>query len=230
MDIDLLNEPIGEGDDGPVYLHDIWPTSAEIDETIARSVDGAMFKDAYADVFTGDERWRALDTPSGDLFAWDPDSTYVRLPPYFDGMPREPRSGRGHRRGAGARHARRLGHDRPHLAGRRDPPRLARRQVPDRARRRAARVQLVRRAARQPRGDGARHVRERPAAQPARRRAARERGRCICRTARRARSSTSRAGTARRACRRSCSRARSTAQAPRATGRRRGRSCSASAR
>ncbi len=90
MDVDLLNEPIGEGDDGPVYLHDIWPTSAEIDETIAKSVDGAMFKDAYADVFTGDERWRALDTPSGDLFSWDPDSTYVRLPPYFDGMPREP--------------------------------------------------------------------------------------------------------------------------------------------
>jgi aconitate hydratase len=91
MDIDLLNEPIGEGDDGPVYLHDIWPTSTEIDETIGRSIDGAMFKDAYADVFTGDERWRALDTPSGDLFAWEPDSTYVRLPPYFDGMPREPR-------------------------------------------------------------------------------------------------------------------------------------------
>jgi aconitate hydratase len=91
MDVDLLNEPIGEGNDGPVFLHDIWPTSAEIDETIARSIDGTMFKNAYADVFTGDERWRALDTPSGDLFAWDPDSTYVRLPPYFDGMPREPR-------------------------------------------------------------------------------------------------------------------------------------------
>jgi aconitate hydratase len=91
MDVDLLNEPIGEGDDGPVYLHDIWPTSAEIDETIAGSIDGAMFKNAYADVFTGDERWRALDTPAGDLFAWDPASTYVRLPPYFDGMPREPR-------------------------------------------------------------------------------------------------------------------------------------------
>jgi aconitate hydratase len=91
MDVDLLNEPIGKGDEGPVYLQDIWPTSAEIDETIARSIDGAMFKNAYADVFTGDERWRALDTPPGDLFAWDPDSTYVRLPPYFDGMPREPR-------------------------------------------------------------------------------------------------------------------------------------------
>jgi aconitate hydratase len=90
MDIDLLNEPIGEGDDGPVYLHDLWPTAAEIDETIAGSIDGAMFKDAYADVFTGDERWHGLDTPAGDLFAWDPSSTYVRLPPYFDGMPRTP--------------------------------------------------------------------------------------------------------------------------------------------
>ena len=169
MDIDLLNEPIGEGDDGPVYLHDIWPTAAEIDETIAKSVDGAMFEDAYADVFTGDERWRALSTPSGDLFAWDPDSTYVRLPPYFDGMPREPAPVEDIGWRARARHARRLGHDRPHLPGRSDSPRFARGPVPDRARSGAARVQLVRRPARQPRGDGARHVRERAAAQPARR-------------------------------------------------------------
>jgi aconitate hydratase len=90
MDVDLLNEPLGDGDDGPVYLNDIWPTAEEIDETIAASVDGEMFRDVYGDVFTGDERWRELDTPSGDLFAWDPDSTYVRLPPYFEGMEREP--------------------------------------------------------------------------------------------------------------------------------------------
>ena len=90
MDVDLLNEPLGEGDDGPVFLHDIWPTAEEIDATIATSVDGDMFRDVYSDVFTGDERWRELDTPSGDLFAWDPNSTYVRLPPYFDGMQREP--------------------------------------------------------------------------------------------------------------------------------------------
>ncbi len=90
MDIDLLNEPIGEGDDGPVYLHDIWPTSAEIDATIASSIDGRMYRSAYGDVFTGDERWRGLDTPEGELFAWEPDSTYVRLPPYFDGMSAEP--------------------------------------------------------------------------------------------------------------------------------------------
>jgi aconitate hydratase len=90
MDIDLLNEPLGEGDEGPVYLRDIWPSSAEIDQTITSSVDGAMYTSAYGDVYTGDERWRSLDTPAGELFAWEPDSTYVRQPPYFEGMPREP--------------------------------------------------------------------------------------------------------------------------------------------
>jgi aconitate hydratase len=91
MDIDLLTEPLGQDDDGnDVYLRDIWPSSEEIDRTVAGSVEGAMFERTYADVFTGDDRWRALDTPSGDLFAWEPDSTYVRLPPYFDGMSREP--------------------------------------------------------------------------------------------------------------------------------------------
>src|SRR5438874_563335 len=90
MDVDLLNEPLGEGDDGPVYLRDIWPSSAEIDQTIASSVEGAMYTSAYGDVYTGDERWRSLDTPAGELFAWEPDSTYVRQPPYFEGMPREP--------------------------------------------------------------------------------------------------------------------------------------------
>jgi aconitate hydratase len=92
MDVDLLNEPLGEGDDGPVYLHDIWPSPEEIDETIAGSVEGSMFRDVYADVFTGDERWRGLETPSGELYAWDPQSTYVRRPPYFEGMGREPKS------------------------------------------------------------------------------------------------------------------------------------------
>jgi aconitate hydratase len=89
MDIDLLNEPLGEGDDGPVFLHDIWPSAEEVDRTIASSIDGAMYATAYGDVFTGDERWRTLDTPEGELFAWEPDSTYVRLPPYFAGMSRE---------------------------------------------------------------------------------------------------------------------------------------------
>jgi aconitate hydratase len=90
MDIDLLNEPLGEGEEGPVYLHDIWPSPEEVDATIASSVDGAMYEATYQDVFTGDERWRDLQTPSGNLYVWDPESTYVRLPPYFDGMGREP--------------------------------------------------------------------------------------------------------------------------------------------
>jgi aconitate hydratase len=90
MDIDLLNEPLGEGADGPVYLRDIWPSPAEIDQTIASSVDGAMYTSTYGDVYTGDERWRALDTPAGELFDWEPESTYVRQPPYFEGMTREP--------------------------------------------------------------------------------------------------------------------------------------------
>jgi aconitate hydratase len=93
MDIDLTTEPIGQDRDGnDVYLRDIWPTGEEIDSTIAGSIDGAMFTRSYADVFTGDDRWRELDTPDGDLFAWEPDSTYVRLPPYFAGMPREPQT------------------------------------------------------------------------------------------------------------------------------------------
>jgi aconitate hydratase len=91
MDVDLLNEPLGQGSDGEdVYLQDIWPSPHEIQETIDRAVQAEMFSRTYADVFTGDDRWRSLPVPEGDLFAWDPDSTYVRRPPYFDGMPREP--------------------------------------------------------------------------------------------------------------------------------------------
>jgi aconitate hydratase len=93
MDVDLLNEPLGQDEDGnDVYLQEIWPSSDEIKETIARAVQADMFSRTYADVFTGDERWRELPVPEGDLFAWDPASTYVRRPPYFDGMSREPAS------------------------------------------------------------------------------------------------------------------------------------------
>jgi aconitate hydratase len=91
MDVDLTTEPLGQGSDGEdVYLRDIWPTSAEIDETIAASVSGELFRGRYADVFTGDETWRGLDVPTGDLYAWADDSTYVRRPPYFEGMAIEP--------------------------------------------------------------------------------------------------------------------------------------------
>jgi aconitate hydratase len=86
MDIDLTTEAI----EGDVYLRDLWPTREEIDATIAGSVEGAMFTRTYADVYTGDDRWRALEIPPGDLYEWDPESTYVRLPPYFEGMPATP--------------------------------------------------------------------------------------------------------------------------------------------
>ena len=91
MDLDLVEEPIGQGSDGEdVYLRDLWPSAREVQDTIAAAVQDEMFKRTYADVFTGDERWRALPVPDGDLYRWDEDSTYVRLPPYFEGMSRGP--------------------------------------------------------------------------------------------------------------------------------------------
>ena len=92
IDIDLLNEPLGAGRDGqPVYLRDVWPTRREIEETVLRCLHAEMFKKEYADVFTGDEHWNGFAIPEGDTYAWDPESTYVRLPPYFADMPAEPR-------------------------------------------------------------------------------------------------------------------------------------------
>ena len=91
MDLDLTRDPLGVGSDGEeVYLSDIWPSPDEVHETVTGTIGGEMFRETYADVFTGDETWRALPVPAGELFAWDRDSTYVRRPPYFDGMPREP--------------------------------------------------------------------------------------------------------------------------------------------
>jgi aconitate hydratase len=89
--INLLNDPLGTGSDGePVYLRDIWPSTAEITEVIDDNLQAEMFTASYADVFAGDERWHSLQVPEGDTFTWDSDSTYVRKPPYFDGMGREP--------------------------------------------------------------------------------------------------------------------------------------------
>ena len=91
MDFDFETEPLGVGDGGePVFLRDIWPAPAEVQATMDSAIDREMFTSDYADVFAGDERWRALQTPKGATFAWDPDSTYVRKPPYFDGMSAEP--------------------------------------------------------------------------------------------------------------------------------------------
>jgi aconitate hydratase len=91
MTVDLFTDPLGQDQDGnDVFLKDIWPTPAEIEEVIGKSISSDTFKTEYADVFSGDERWRSLATPAGDTFSWDATSTYVRKPPYFDSMPQSP--------------------------------------------------------------------------------------------------------------------------------------------
>jgi aconitate hydratase len=91
MDFDFQNEALGTDADGnDVFLRDIWPSQKDITATIASSINQEMFVKNYADVFKGDDRWRNLPTPTGNTFEWDPNSTYVRKPPYFDGMPAEP--------------------------------------------------------------------------------------------------------------------------------------------
>ena len=90
VDVDLSSEPLGTGADGePVFLDDIWPSSTEIRECIRDSVDPSMFEERYADVFEGDERWEALDAPTGDVYEWDDASTYIREPPFFTDFPLE---------------------------------------------------------------------------------------------------------------------------------------------
>lgn len=87
VDIDLSREPLGKGSDGQdVYLRDIWPSNKEIGDVIAATVGPEMFKQNYADVFKGDTRWNQVESPEGQIFAWDADSTYIKNPPYFDGM------------------------------------------------------------------------------------------------------------------------------------------------
>jgi aconitate hydratase len=87
LDIDLTREPLGTGKDGkPVYLADIWPSDAEIQELAARSIDSQMFRHSYASVFKGDENWANINVPTGQRYTWDEKSTYVKNPPYFEGM------------------------------------------------------------------------------------------------------------------------------------------------
>jgi len=90
MDLDLTREPLGVGKEGPVFLRDVWPTPQEVHDEILRSVKSEFFKTQYADVFNGDEQWRSLDVPEGETYTWDEQSTYVKNPPYFEGMTMEP--------------------------------------------------------------------------------------------------------------------------------------------
>jgi aconitate hydratase len=155
MDADIVKDPIGQDAEGnDVYLRDVWPSGREVAETIEQAVRSEMFRSSYAGVFDGDERWNSLEVPTGDRFAWDERSTYVHLPPYFDGMPEHPPPVTDVE---GARVLALLGdsvttdHISPAGAIKADGP-----------------AGLLRRAARQPRGHGARDVREHPPAKPAR--------------------------------------------------------------
>ena len=87
MDVDLFNDPLGEDGDGrPVYMRDIWPTQKEIQAVVGANVSSDMFKESYDSVFEGDANWKGMDSPEGEIYLWDADSTYVKSPPYFEGM------------------------------------------------------------------------------------------------------------------------------------------------
>jgi aconitate hydratase len=91
LDIDLTKEPLGTGKDGkPVYLADIWPSDKEVQDTLLKSIDSEMFRNSYASVFTGDSNWSSIKVPAGKRYTWDEKSTYVKNPPYFDGMTMTP--------------------------------------------------------------------------------------------------------------------------------------------
>jgi aconitate hydratase len=90
-DIDLTNEPLGHGNDGkPVFLKDIWPSPQEVADTVRASIDSDMFRRSYGDAFAGDANWQSIKIPAGNLYEWDEKSTYVRNPPYFEGMTMQP--------------------------------------------------------------------------------------------------------------------------------------------
>jgi aconitate hydratase len=91
MDLDLTSEPLGTDKTGkPVFLRDIWPSPQEIEDTVRASVSEEMFKKEYSEVFEGDAHWKGIQVPTGDLYEWDPKSTYIKLPPYFENMPKAP--------------------------------------------------------------------------------------------------------------------------------------------
>ena len=91
MDMDLTTEPLGTDSDGkPVYLREIWPSAQEVESTVRASVSTAQYRKEYSEVFEGDARWKTMPIPEGDLYKWDANSTYIKLPPYFENMPKTP--------------------------------------------------------------------------------------------------------------------------------------------
>jgi len=91
MDLDLTTEALGKDSSGkPVYLRDIWPTPQEVEATVRASVSSEMYRKEYGEVYEGDAHWKSMPTPEGDLYRWDPKSTYIKMPPYFENMPKDP--------------------------------------------------------------------------------------------------------------------------------------------
>ena len=232
MTLDLTTEPLGTGTRRRAGLpaRPLADRARDSGDDAARRSTPRCSASSTRTCSAATTAGRRCSVPTGDRFAWEPDSTYIRNPPFFDGITLQPAPLQRHHRRARARAARRQHHDRSHLAGRLDQEGQPGRQVPDRARRAAGRLQLLRRAPRQPRSDDARHVRQHPAAQPAR---ARHRRRLDDLPARRRGDDDLRRGDeiqGRRRAAASSSPARNTARARRATGRRRARCCSACAR
>jgi aconitate hydratase len=91
MEVDLFTDALGTDRQGkPVFMRDIWPTQAEVQEAIAKNINSEMFRSSYSSVFSGDANWKNIDSPEGEIYTWDEDSTYVKNPPYFDGMSKVP--------------------------------------------------------------------------------------------------------------------------------------------
>ncbi|MCH9005539.1 MAG: aconitate hydratase AcnA [Proteobacteria bacterium] len=91
MDVDLYNDSLGDDQDGnPVYMKDLWPSQAEVQQAVGKNIDSSMFKSSYSSVFEGDANWKNIDSPEGEIYTWDANSTYVKNPPYFEGMSKDP--------------------------------------------------------------------------------------------------------------------------------------------
>jgi aconitate hydratase len=166
VDVDLTKDPVGYDPNGrPVYLRDIWPTTQEVQELVDRYVSPELFRERYRDVFTGDETWRTLPVPEGDLYAWDPRFHLRPGAALLPGPGPAAAAAAGHPGRPGAGGPGGLRDHGPHLARGQHPPGQPRGPVPHRAWRTPRGVQQLRRAPRQPRGDGAGDLRQHPAAE-----------------------------------------------------------------
>ncbi len=168
IDLDMYKEPLGYTKNGkrtPVYLKDIWPTSAEVNEVMRKYVTGDLFQKSYSDLFKGDELWRGLAVPEGETFTWDDRSTYVKNPPYFENMPAHPAPVQDVLRRARALLSRQQRHHGSHLARGLHQAEQSCRAISRGSRCAACGLQLLWLAPRQSRGDDARHVCQRSPAQ-----------------------------------------------------------------